>query len=201
MSAACGWQRPGVGLPGKLAFWQEEAHVRRPRHRDHIVFEEELSGCHRSRRGARQQDLKNVEGADQDPEDDVENGKIAAYRVNMKIPSFSRTEHPAPKVWDLRPRPFSMHNVNDERAHHDNPDGTHRGHLASRVIGTPVYNTEGYAHRQHRDIMLDETSNGIMFAVIGFGGFLGIGVPPFRGRAWTMTRTKFGYVVPSRRNS
>jgi sporulation protein YlmC with PRC-barrel domain len=46
---------------------------------------------------------------------------------------------------------------------------------ASRVIGTSVYNTAGENIGTIEDVMLDKLSNGIMFAVIGFGGFLGIG--------------------------
>jgi sporulation protein YlmC with PRC-barrel domain len=56
---------------------------------------------------------------------------------------------------------------------------THTGHTeaipASKVMGTPVYNTAGDHIGTIEDVMLDKTSNGIMFAVIGFGGFLGIG--------------------------
>ncbi|TGW07672.1 PRC-barrel domain containing protein, partial [Mesorhizobium sp. M2D.F.Ca.ET.145.01.1.1] len=56
---------------------------------------------------------------------------------------------------------------------------TQTGHTeaiaASRVIGTTVYNTQGDSIGSIEDVMLDKTSNGIMFAVIGFGGFLGVG--------------------------
>lgn len=56
---------------------------------------------------------------------------------------------------------------------------THTGHTAaipaSKVIGTSVYNGAGESIGTIEDVMLDKTSNGIMFAVIGFGGFLGIG--------------------------
>jgi len=56
---------------------------------------------------------------------------------------------------------------------------THTGHTsaipASKVIGTAVYNTANDHIGTIKDVMLDKTSNGIMFAVIGFGGFLGIG--------------------------
>lgn len=47
--------------------------------------------------------------------------------------------------------------------------------LASRVKGTAVFNTQGEKIGHVEDIMLDKTSNEIMFAVVGFGGFLGIG--------------------------
>ena len=66
---------------------KEDCHVdRRPRHRNHVLVEEELSGCHRKGHRARGKDLKNVEGAwIQDQKIVVEDGKIAAYRVNMKV--------------------------------------------------------------------------------------------------------------------
>ncbi|TGV30203.1 PRC-barrel domain containing protein, partial [bacterium M00.F.Ca.ET.168.01.1.1] len=51
------------------------------------------------------------------------------------------------------------------------PSGHTEAIAASRVIGTSVYNTEGKSIGSVEDIMLDKTSNGIMFAVIGFGGF------------------------------
>lgn len=46
---------------------------------------------------------------------------------------------------------------------------------AGRVIGTDIYNTAGEFISDIHDVMLEKTSNGIMFAVVGFGGFLGIG--------------------------
>ncbi len=47
--------------------------------------------------------------------------------------------------------------------------------LASRVQGTSVYNADGENIGHVEDIVLDKTSDKIMFAVVGFGGFLGIG--------------------------
>jgi len=79
---------------------------------------------------------------------------------------------------------------------------TQTGHTeaiaASRVIGTSVYNTEGKSIGSIEDIMLDKTSNGIMFAVIGFGGFLGIG-EKYHAVPWSSLdydKAKRGYVVP-----
>ncbi|MCB1519910.1 MAG: PRC-barrel domain-containing protein [Hyphomicrobiaceae bacterium] len=46
---------------------------------------------------------------------------------------------------------------------------------ATRVIGTDVYNANHQKIGEIEDIMLDKSSNNIMFAVISFGGFLGIG--------------------------
>ena len=79
---------------------------------------------------------------------------------------------------------------------------TQTGHTeaiaASRVIGTSVYNTEGTHIGSIEDVMLDKTSNGIMFAVIGFGGFLGIG-EKYHAIPWASLdydEDKGGYVVP-----
>jgi sporulation protein YlmC with PRC-barrel domain len=79
---------------------------------------------------------------------------------------------------------------------------THTGHTqaipASRVIGTAVYNKEGRNIGTIEDVMLDKTSNGIMFAVIGFGGFLGIG-EKYHALPWSVLdyeKVQGGYVVP-----
>ena len=79
---------------------------------------------------------------------------------------------------------------------------THTGHTsaipASKVIGTSVYNTAGKSIGSIEDVMLDKTSNGIMFAVIGFGGFLGIG-EKFHAVPWSVLDYDpdvGGYVVP-----
>lgn len=69
---------------------------------------------------------------------------------------------------------------------------------ASRVIGTSVYNTSGQNIGTIEDVMLDKTSNGIMFAVIGFGGFLGIG-EKYHAVPWSVLdydESRGGYVVP-----
>ena len=79
---------------------------------------------------------------------------------------------------------------------------THTGHTqaiaASRVIGTAVFNTEGQHIGTIEDVMLDKLSNGIMFAVIGFGGFLGIG-EKYHALPWSTLdyeKSRAGYVVP-----
>jgi sporulation protein YlmC with PRC-barrel domain len=69
---------------------------------------------------------------------------------------------------------------------------------ASRVIGTAVYNTAGENIGTIEDVMLDKLSNGIMFAVIGFGGFLGIG-EKYHAIPWSVLDyepSRGGYVVP-----
>ncbi len=69
---------------------------------------------------------------------------------------------------------------------------------ASRVIGTSVFNKTGDNIGSIEDVMLEKTSNGIMFAVIGFGGFLGIG-EKYHAIPWSVLDydpDQGGYVVP-----
>jgi sporulation protein YlmC with PRC-barrel domain len=55
---------------------------------------------------------------------------------------------------------------------------TATGHTAAirakKVIGTNVKDTSGRKIGQIEDVVLDKGSNSIMFAVVGFGGFLGM---------------------------
>ena len=44
----------------------------------------------------------------------------------------------------------------------------------SRVIGKDVYDQSGDKIGHVEDIVLDKQSNSILFAVVGFGGFLGM---------------------------
>ena len=53
--------------------------------------------------------------------------------------------------------------------------GHTRAISASRVIGSNVYDTSGTSIGDVHDIVLDKQSDKIMFAVLSFGGFLGIG--------------------------
>jgi len=46
---------------------------------------------------------------------------------------------------------------------------------AKKVIGTNVKDPTGQKIGEVEDVMLDKESNNIMFAVVGFGGFLGVG--------------------------
>ena len=45
---------------------------------------------------------------------------------------------------------------------------------AKKVIGTNVKDTSGNKIGQIEDVILDKQSNSILFAVVGFGGFLGM---------------------------
>jgi sporulation protein YlmC with PRC-barrel domain len=69
---------------------------------------------------------------------------------------------------------------------------------ASRVIGTEVKDSAGEAIGKIEDLILDKTDNAIMFAVVGFGGVLGMG-EKFHPVPWSSLDydEEFGaYVVP-----
>ena len=70
--------------------------------------------------------------------------------------------------------------------------------LASKVKGTAVYNNSGEKIGTVEDIVLDKQSNQILFAALGFGGFLGMG-EKYHPVPWSMldySPDKGGYVVP-----
>jgi sporulation protein YlmC with PRC-barrel domain len=52
--------------------------------------------------------------------------------------------------------------------------GHTRAIRAKKVIGTNVKDTAGRKIGEIEDVMLDKVSSNIMFAVVGFGGLLGI---------------------------
>jgi sporulation protein YlmC with PRC-barrel domain len=56
---------------------------------------------------------------------------------------------------------------------------TNSGHTRAirtkKVIGTSVKNAAGEQLGQVEDIVLDKLSNDIMFAIVGFGGMMGMG--------------------------
>lgn len=68
---------------------------------------------------------------------------------------------------------------------------------ASKVIGTSVFNTAGDKIGKVEDVVLDKQSNNIMFAVVGFGGFLGMN-EKFHPLPWSTLdyeKARDGYVV------
>ena len=70
--------------------------------------------------------------------------------------------------------------------------------LASKVKGTAVYNEAGEKIGTVEDVVLDKTSNQIMFAALGFGGIMGIG-EKYYPIPWSLlqyNKEKGGYVVP-----
>jgi len=56
---------------------------------------------------------------------------------------------------------------------------TESGHTAAirakKVIGTKVKGADGKTIGEIEDVVLDKLSNNIMFAVVSFGGFMGMG--------------------------
>lgn len=78
------------------------------------------------------------------------------------------------------------------------PSGHTTAILASRVKGTNVYNSDGEKIGHVEDVILDKQSNRIIFAALGFGGFLGIG-EKFHPIPWSLlsyNKDKGGYIVP-----
>jgi len=68
---------------------------------------------------------------------------------------------------------------------------------ASKVQGTDVYNTAGENIGHVEDIVLDKLSDKVLFTVLGFGGFLGIG-EKYHAMPWSMldyVPEQGGYVV------
>lgn len=77
------------------------------------------------------------------------------------------------------------------------PAGHTRAISASRVSGTSVYNTANESIGTVQDVILDKMSDKIMFAVLSFGGFLGIG-EKYHAIPWSMLdydKEKGGYIV------
>jgi sporulation protein YlmC with PRC-barrel domain len=70
--------------------------------------------------------------------------------------------------------------------------------LGSKVKGTDVYNTRDEKIGHVEDVVLDKGSDSILFAVLGFGGVLGVG-EKYYPVPWSMldyNKDKGGYVVP-----
>ena len=69
---------------------------------------------------------------------------------------------------------------------------------AKRVIGTSVKNTAGEKIGKVEDIVLDKTANKILFAVVGFGGFLGMDEKyhPIPWSSLNYIESEESYVVP-----
>jgi hypothetical protein len=68
---------------------------------------------------------------------------------------------------------------------------------ASKVKGTAVYNLKGESLGSIDDIMLDKRSGHVAYAIMSFGGFLGIG-NDYHPLPWTVLNydtARGGYVV------
>ena len=78
-----------------------------------------------------------------------------------------------------------------------NADETDRLIASDKVEGTAVYNRAGERLGSVRNVMLDKFSGQVAYAVMSFGGFLGIGerYHPLPWRALTYDTRLGGYVV------
>lgn len=79
----------------------------------------------------------------------------------------------------------------------DPTDPTGRLIAASKVNGTSVYNTAGEKLGHVYDLVIDKVSGKAEYAIMSFGGFLGIG-DKYHPLPWTMLRydeAVGGYVV------
>lgn len=80
----------------------------------------------------------------------------------------------------------------------NDPANTH-GRLiaASKVNGTTVYNTAGEKLGSVYDVMIDKRSGKAEYAILSFGGFLGIGdsYHPLPWQSLTYDERQGGYVV------
>jgi sporulation protein YlmC with PRC-barrel domain len=79
----------------------------------------------------------------------------------------------------------------------DTTQVTHSLIGADRVDGTPVYNGTGERLGEIHDVMIDKVSGKVAYAIMSFGGFLGIG-EKYHPLPWTALKydtTVGGYVV------
>jgi sporulation protein YlmC with PRC-barrel domain len=69
---------------------------------------------------------------------------------------------------------------------------------AKKVLGTPVRDTAGEKIGAIEDLVLDKLTNTILFAVVGFGGVLGIGEKyhPLPWAVLNYDEDQDAYVVP-----
>lgn len=69
---------------------------------------------------------------------------------------------------------------------------------SDKVEGTSVYNTSGEKLGSVDDLMIDKVSGQVRYAVLEFGGFLGMGADryPIPWKVLKYSTDKGGYVVP-----
>ena len=69
---------------------------------------------------------------------------------------------------------------------------------ASRVTGTPTFNSAGEKIGHVHDLSIDKVSGQVTYALLSFGGFLGFGerFQPLPWSVLTYDPEKGGYVVP-----
>src|SRR5215471_6229893 len=118
-------------------------------------------------------------------------------RVPLKIDT-KRGARIARAISEPRRRPRCSDNRLTMEKAMPTPSGHTSAILASKVQGKSVYNTKGEKIGHVEDIVLDKMSNSIEFAVLGFGGVLGMG-EKFHPVPWALldySPDMGGYVVP-----
>jgi sporulation protein YlmC with PRC-barrel domain len=85
----------------------------------------------------------------------------------------------------------------------DIPASEHKLITASRVSGTPVLNREGQRIGHVEDLSIDKLTGQVRYALISFGGFLGVGarVHPVPWEVLDYEPALEGYVVPLTREA
>jgi sporulation protein YlmC with PRC-barrel domain len=104
------------------------------------------------------------------------------------------------KGFDHSAPAFNATQVAEERKAYAGNRGTSSDALisADRVEGTEVYNGVGDHLGEVEDVIIDKQSGKVAYAVMSFGGFLGIG-EKYHPVPWSMLKydtTRDGYVVP-----
>lgn len=81
-------------------------------------------------------------------------------------------------------------------------DETHNLISADKVTGTSVYNRQGEKLGSVYDVMLNKMNGQVAYAIMSFGGFLGVGESyhPLPWRALTYDTRVGGYIVDIDRN-
>jgi len=76
-------------------------------------------------------------------------------------------------------------------------DQSHALISSARVEGTPVYNPQGKKLGSVHSVMIHKTSGQIVYALLAFGGFFGIGthVHPIPWQMLTYDASRHGYVA------
>lgn len=74
----------------------------------------------------------------------------------------------------------------------------HKLILASRVEHTPVFNEDSYLVGHVKDLSIDRESGQVIYAILSFGGFLGIGnrLHPLPWSVLSYDTNLGGFVVP-----
>jgi len=102
--------------------------------------------------------------------------------------------------FDAKAPAYTPAQIAEERTLYDNPAKRTVGSMiaAAKVEGTEVYNASGEHLGEVEEVIIDKQSGKVAYAVMSFGGFLGIG-EKYHPVPWSMLKydtDKDGFVVP-----